>query len=264
MSQACDRPENLWYPKQIPPSGSSGNIAGPFFVPLSSARWWPHPSCPGPRSIGPSWLTSGLRPRFLSKAARSSFSVSGFLSSSASTRLVAWKGNPCFGYLTSTTFQAEIPDTDEEQEGEYFSEEEEGEVQPVPSAEIEAMRTQSKEEMTDEELIRLWRKQHRPKYGQRARAKPMLTRKDGSQFECGCDIDLQFQRFVQRFAIFQLIAFEMEDNIYAICVNWTFSSKAVSLSFRLEILFGEKGDLFVGIPSRRYLFDLLHVIAFHR
>lgn len=88
--------------------------------------------------------------------------------------------------------QDDIPISEEEYEGE-FEEEETGRM-PTTS-ELVLFRTASKDNLTDEELIQLWRKENRPKYGRRARAKPVLQKPDGTFYDCSCETDVRFQRW---------------------------------------------------------------------
>lgn len=59
---------------------------------------------------------------------------------------------------------------------------------------LNKMRVNSKQSFSDDALIKQWKINQIPKYGRRARTKPILERKNHKKFECLCDIDKSFSR----------------------------------------------------------------------
>lgn len=64
----------------------------------------------------------------------------------------------------------------------------------LTQSDYDCMRTGTRKLLSNRELHTLWKEDQIPKYGRRARRKPVLEKKNKVKFECICNIDRSFSR----------------------------------------------------------------------
>lgn len=68
------------------------------------------------------------------------------------------------------------------------------ELEKSAPSEFEGICAESEVDLTDAEILKLWKEEKPTKYKKVLRAQPIL-KNDGASFECICDIDNEFQRY---------------------------------------------------------------------